>query len=353
LGLSHSRNLVRTQGGWRRRIARGFAAYNLRFANGNFGRRWEFMVRLLILSLFWALFSPLASTHACAAQTRAGDAGCRVCFYGPDNIVFDAAGDAYVTDSDHKSRFRVVKISPEGEVVSEWKIFAATGPGKNPGPEGIAIDGEGNIFVTDGGALRVLKVSPAGKALMTIDGGKIPFQSLGHVALDRAGNICVADAEQNAIYKFSPTGKPLAFWKKQRGADLDEWNGPETFAVRTDGTLAIEDWGNRRVDVISPTGKALFTVGSRGSGPGQFKSDSGMAVDSHGDIYVTDWGLHRIQKFDASGHLLSTIPSHASAQFFGEGPAGLSIDKQGNFYTVDGLSIMKFSLEGKVLARWR
>jgi DNA-binding beta-propeller fold protein YncE len=117
--------------------------------------------------------------------------------------------------------------------------------------------------------------------------------------------------------------------------------------------LAIEDWDNRRVDVISASGKALFTVGSRGSGPGQFKSDSGMAVDSSGDIYVTDWGLHRIEKFDASGHFISSIPRNGSAQFFGEGPAGLSIDKRGNFYTVDGRSIMKFSSDGEVLARWR
>ena len=305
---------------------------------------------LLALSLFWALLSPLVSIHA--AQSHPGDAGCRICFYGPDNIVFDAAGNAYVTDSDHKSRFRVVKISPQGEVVAEWHIFAP-GPGKNPGPEGIAIDPEGNIFVTDGGALRVLKVSPAGKVLMSIAGGRNPFQDLGHVVLDRFGDIYVADAAQNAIYKFSPVGKPLAFWKKHRGRNPDEWNGPETFAVRADGTLVIEDSRNQRVDVMSPSGKDLYIVGSRGIGPGQIKSGAGIAVDSAGNIYFTDWGLHRILKFDASGHLLSAIPRHVDPQFFGEGPAGLSIDKQGNFYTVDGLSILKFSPDARVLARWR
>lgn len=308
------------------------------------------MRSLLGLLLFWALFLQLVSVHA--PQSHARDAGCRVCFYGPDNIVFDTAGNAYVTDSDHKSRFQVLKVSRQGEVLAQWHIFAA-GPGKNPGPEGIAIDREGNIFVTDGGALRVLKVSSAGKVLMSIDGGKEPFQDLGHVALDRLGNIYVADARQNAIYKFSSMSKPLAFWKRQRGGNPDEWNGPETFAVRTDGTLVIEDWGNWRIAVVSPLGKPLFTMGSRGTGPGQFKSTSGIAVDSDGNIYVPDWGLHRIQKFSVSGHVLSTIPRNAGARLFGQGPAGLTIDEQGNFYTVDGLSIIKFSSAGRVLARWR
>ena len=312
------------------------------------------MLSVLIVALMSMLLSPFASPRVSvrAAQSRAGETACRVCFYGPDTIVFDAAGDAYVTDSDHKSKFRVVKLSPQGNILAEWHLFA-TGRGKRPGPEGIAIDHEGNIFVTDGGALRVLKVSPTGKVLMSIDGGKEPFQDLGHVALDRAGNIYVADAAQNAIYKFSPEGKPLALWKKQRGANPDEWNSPETFAVRTDGTLVVEDAGNRRVDVMSPSGKDLFTVGARGTGPGQIQAGAGICVDSSGNIYITDWELHRIQKFDASGHLLSTIPSNVGPQIFGEGPAGLTIEKEGDFYTVDGLSILKFSRDGRVLARWR
>lgn len=116
--------------------------------------------------------------------------------------------------------------------------------------------------------------------------------------------------------------------------------------MRADGTLAIEDSRNQRVDVMPASGRDLFTVGSSGIGPGQIKSGAGIAVDSAGNIYFTDWALHRIQKFDASGHLLSTIPRHVGPRFFGQGPAGLSIDKQGNFYTVDGLSILKFSPDG-------
>jgi DNA-binding beta-propeller fold protein YncE len=307
----------------------------------------------MISILIATLMALIPQTHARAAQAQgAATASCRLCFYGPDNIAFDAAGNAYVTDSDQKRRFRVMKISPRGQLLAEWRLFV-TEPGKRPGPEGIAVDRHGNVFVTDGGALCVLKVSPAGKVLMTIRDGKTPFQDLGHVALDDFGNIYVADAAQNAIYKFSSSGKLLAIWKRPRGSNLDEWNGPETFVVRADGLMVVEDWGNRRIVIVAPSGETLFAFGSRGSGPGQFKSDSGIAVDAAGNIYVTDWELHRIEKFDATGHLLSSFPRDASAQLFGEGPAGLTIDKQGDFYTVDGLSILKFSGDGRVLARWR
>ena len=79
-----------------------------------------------------------------SAQSLATAAACSLCFYGPDNIVFDAAGNAYITDNDHKSHFRVLKVSPQGTRIAEWQVFRAV-RGRGSGPEGIAIDSDGNI----------------------------------------------------------------------------------------------------------------------------------------------------------------------------------------------------------------
>lgn len=269
-------------------------------------------------------------------------------FYGPDNIVFDAKTNAYVTDSDHKSRFRVVKISPEGRQLGDWPVFLAV-KGRDSGPEGIAIDAGGNIFVTDGGRLEILKLSPEGNLLMTIGKNISLFHDLGHVAIDPAGYIYVAEGGQNRIQKFSPDGERVALWQHFKGKGQEEWNMPETIAVRPDGTLVVEDWGNRRIIVLSPDGKTQFTFG----GPDQFGNSSGLCADREGNIFVSDQKLHRVQKFDARGKLLSTISNSSDNTLFSQGPGGIAADSEGNLYSPDGLSIVKFSPRGKLLARWR
>jgi DNA-binding beta-propeller fold protein YncE len=300
-------------------------------------------------SLF--LFLALA-VSICPNAVAGDDSDCQLCLYGPDNMVFDAVGNIYLTDSDHKSRFRVVKISADGRLLDEWHPFEAKFTGKQ-GPEGIAIDLRGEILVTDAGARAVLKLSPTGKVLMRVDGAGADFEDLGHVAVDSAGNIYVAEAARNLIQKFSPAGEQIAVWKKAKGAGPDEWNNPETIAVRPDNTVVVEDWGNHRVVVLSPLGKALFAFGEAGSGPGQFRSSAGLAVDRQGDIYVADDKLHRVQKFDASGRLLSIYSNDGSVRLFTEGPGAIAVDEKGNLYAPDGLTILKLSPQGGVLARWR
>lgn len=290
----------------------------------------------------------------------ANEAACTLCFYGPDNIVFDAAGNAYITDNDHKSHFRVLKVSPQGTRIAEWRVFRDV-QGRSSGPEGIAIAPDGNIFVTDGGELRVLKFSPTGKLLTSIGSKRPWFHDLGHVAVDSAGYIYVAEGGANRIQKFSSDGQRVAVWQRSKGDELDQWNTPETIAVRSDGSLVVEDAGNHRIVVISThTGRTQFVFGSRGKGPGQFVEDEGSGVDQEGNIYVSDWTLHRVQKFDPHGQLLSTISNSDDNVLFSQnGPAGVTVDAHENLYTVDGygiagrMSVVKFSQQGKLLARWR
>jgi DNA-binding beta-propeller fold protein YncE len=313
--------------------------------------------RSILLGVVCFLAGEWAFPHSWAT---ANEGACTLCFYGPDNIVFDAAGNAYITDNDHSSHFRVLKVSPQGTRIAEWRVFRAV-QGRSSGPEGIAIDSDGNIFVTDGGALRVLKFSPTGKLLLSI-GSKHPwFHDLGHVAVDSAGYIYVAEGEANRIQKFSSGGSRVAVWERSKGSASDQWNTPETIAVRSDGTLVVEDAGNHRIVVISTgNGQTQFVIGGQGNGPGQFVEDEGSGVDDEGNIYVSDWTLHRVQKFDPRGKLLSAISNSSDNVLFSQnGPAGVSVDAHGNLYTVDGygiagrMSVVKFSQNGKLLARWR
>jgi tripartite motif-containing protein 71 len=303
------------------------------------------LAALSVSALAWVAQPPLRPQAQAAEHSS-----CRICFYGDDNIVFDAAGNIYIADSDHGGRSRVLKLSGDGRLILDWRLFHPVA-GKRSGPEGIALDREGNLLVTDGGADTVLRLTPDGEIVGRI-GGPGTFQDLGHVAADAAGNLYVAEAGPNRIQKFDASGKRIAVWQRTRGAGPDQWDGPETIAVRGDGSLAVEDWRNHRIVVLSSAGDTLFRFGASGKGPGQFARSAGLAVDSAGDIYVADDALHRVQEFSPSGRLLTAWPKPEGDRLFTSGPGGIALDAAGRLYAPDGETIVVFSRQGKALARW-
>jgi sugar lactone lactonase YvrE len=276
---------------------------------------------------------------------------CQICWFGPDDIVFDHDGNIYVTDSDHRSLFRIVKLSRAGALIASWPVFAqASGP--TGGPEGIAIDGDGNIFVVDTGARQILKLSSTGLIRSRIDDGTTRFNP-GHVAVAPDESIYVSEPDSNAIERISSEGRILSVWRRPRGRGPEQWDGTESIAMRPDGGLVLEDWRNRRVAVLSRGGRTVFAFGGAGSGPGRFENSSGLCVDRDGNIYVADWKLHRVQKFSPDGKLLAVIADSRSNALFLQGPTSIAIDSRGRLYAADGLTIVIFTLEGKLLDRWQ
>jgi sugar lactone lactonase YvrE len=80
---------------------------------------------------------------------------------------------------------------------------------------------------------------------------------------------------------------------------------------------------------------------------------AGLAVDGSGDIYVADIGLHRVQKFDPKGQWLAMIGNSHGNTVFNAGPGSVAVDSDGNLYSADGMSVVKYTANGTVLARWQ
>jgi tripartite motif-containing protein 71 len=211
---------------------------------------------------------------------------------GPDKLAFDATGDLYVTEVGTQSadaNSRVQKFSSAGLPLATWGSFGRA-PGQFDTPVGIAVDHQGVIYVADAGNHRVQTLSALGQPLTqwhTVGSGTGEGNEIGYdLALDAGGNVYVSDAHPfstgtDHIQKFSSSGELLATWGGT-GTGPGQFDNPTGLAVDGKGDLFIADTGNNRIQELSPTGQYLAQWKISG-----LSFVSKVALDGHGNIYVS------------------------------------------------------------------
>ena len=191
------------------------------------------------------------------------------------------------------------------------KLLGSFGSGMFNFPHGLAVDREGNVWVTDQAANPpnnkgqvVYKFSPQGKVLMTIGkpgvagNGPDTFNQPSDVFVAPNGNIFVADGhgpQTNArIVKFDKNGKFIKEWGGH-GSDDMHLEGPHALAMDSRGRLFVGDRTNNRVQVFDQEGKLLASWK-------QFGRPSGIFIDRDDMMYVTDSESRSDNKPEEYGH---------------------------------------------------
>ena len=167
------------------------------------------------------------------------------------------------------------------------KLIRSFGSGMFLFPHGIAIDKDDNVWITDGQmangkGFTVVKFSPDGKVLMTLD---YAFNQPNDVAIAPNGDIFVAEGHtpmmgSAQILKFNKDGKFLMKWGKH-GSGPGEFEVPHTLAFDSRGRLFVGDRANNRIQIFDQDGKFLDQWK-------QFSRPSGMYIDKNDILYVTD-----------------------------------------------------------------
>ena len=322
----------------------------------------------------------------------ADDSGTFASFSSPSGVAVDGTGTVYVAD---RTNDKVRKITSAGVVTTlarNVSINSADGIGTAAlfnSPSGIAVDGEGNLYVADTHNQKIRKISPAGivttlagsgSYCMGPNGGPITladgtgtsarFNSPFGIAVDGQGNVYVADTWGNQIRKITPTGDvtTLAGSGVKGSADgigtAATFNYPYGVAVDILGNVYVGDTGNYKIRKITSTGvvTSLAGTGSWGFGDGTgtaagFKSPIGLAVDIAGNVYVADNGNSQIRKISPAGVVTTFAGSGVSNPTAGSSsapnvfyPYGISIDAAGNLYVSDNSThlILKITPAGVV-----
>ncbi|MCK4803922.1 MAG: VWA domain-containing protein [Spirochaetes bacterium] len=246
------------------------------------------------------------------------------------------------------------------QVEGQWDSYES-GEGELSAPFGIAGGPRGNIYVVDNANNRIQKFDSSGNFITRWGGLKRrrhegesdgKFYKLEGVAVDSNGYVYVTDTGNNRIQKFDSSGNFITKWGFQ-GQRKGGFRSPSAIAVDSKGYVYVADVGNNRIQKFDSDGNFITLWGTRGTGAGQFNIPSGVAIDAYRNIYVADFGNRRVQIFESDG----TYITQWSIKGRGKGdvvPAGIEVDSSGNVYIADtfGKQIQKFDNDGNFISGW-
>lgn len=315
------------------------------------------------------LVTTLAGTALNAGS--ADGAGASAQFLGPQSVAIDSAGNVYVADTLNDT---IRKITPSGIVTTLAGTAGKAGSANGIGaaaqfrqPEGVAVDGAGNVYVADSLNFAIRKIAPSGLVSTfagtpgdagTADGPSSTAQFVfpQGITVDASNNVYVTDS--NRVRKIAPSGIVTTVCSMEAS----------NVAVDNAGSLYVANNEGQTISRITPSGTVTTLAGVSGAigtvdGVGDlarfdFLPGVGLAVDSSGNIYAADAGNNRIRKITQAGSvttLAGEVGSLGSADGTGSAaqfdwPSGMCVDDFGNIYAADffNFTIRKITPSGIV-----
>jgi tripartite motif-containing protein 71 len=220
---------------------------------------------------------------------------------GHDGVMYVLSRGNYDTAVQWPGK-RVTMCTLDEEYLGELS-GGGTGDGQIMWPAGIALDRDGNVYVSDEALNRVSVFRKSGEFLGSWGSegsGDGEFNRPAGMAFDQDDNLLVADGLNCRIQRYTRDGRYLGGWGRPGTSD-GEFNVPWGITVDRAGNVYVGDWRNDRVQKFDADGRHLNTWGSSGRGDGEFRRPAGVTVDQDGDIYIADWGNERVQVLGPDG----------------------------------------------------
>lgn len=296
----------------------------------------------------------------------------------PGGIALDIAGNLYIADVNNN---RVRKVTPAGVISTiagnGTAGFAGDGGAATAAqlkrPSHVAVDGSGNVYITDGDNARIRKVTASGTISTYAGNGSLGFAGDGGpatagklyqpaaICLDASGNLYIADGFNQRIRKVDAAGmlstvagKGTYGFSGDGGPAINaEFNGTVGLARDAAGNIFVADKTNNRIRKIDPTNvistyAGKDTGGYSGDGGAatiaKLKTPTAVRVSKTNELVFVDYGNNVIRKVSTAG-VITTIAGSGALGTTGDGgpataakftwPSDIAFDTAGNIYIAD------------------
>jgi len=304
----------------------------------------------------------------------------------PLGVSVDSSGNLYIAENISIRRVDgatgvITTVAGNGT----WGFSGDGGPATAAqlnGPVGVSVDGVGNLYIGDWGGDRIRRVDGATGIITTVagngvsgfsgDGGPATAAQLSGpegLSVDGAGNLYIADRYNHRIRRVDGVTGIITTVagsgpSDQLGGGFSGDGGPATAAklnmphdvvLDSAGNLYIADSVNNRTRRVDGATGMITTVA--GNGVSGFSGDGGPAttaqlnfpisvsVDGVGNLFIADYDNQRIRRVDGATGIITTVVGNGMQGFGGDGgaatvaqlnfPFGLRMDGAGNLYIAD------------------
>lgn len=139
------------------------------------------------------------------------------------------------------------------------------------------------------------------------------------------------------------------------GSGDGQFNQPYGLDMGTNGYLYVVDRSNNRIHVVDTNGTYILKWGSYGSGDGQFNSPQDVAVATNGLVFVADTGNNRIQVFDSTGSFVRKWGSQGSGDGQFDALRGVAVHEASGLVLAserNNFRVQVFQQDGTFVRKW-
>jgi tripartite motif-containing protein 71 len=286
-----------------------------------------------------------ASGNVCQGATAGSLAGQ---LKSPCGIALTAGGNVWVADTGNN---RIEKFGPNGNLINTVSSEGFE-PGKLKTPTAITVAPDNSIWVADAGNNRIEQWNSSlafVRAVGTKGTGPEQFLYPSGIEADSTGALWVSDIANGSVQEFDEFGTFIQKFNDAPGSA----GSPRGLAIDAKGSIWVADRYLFKVYRWTVPGFPVYasSLGSSGSGNGQFTEPVDVAADNSGNFWVLDAAQNRMQQFDATGKWLR----NAGAAGTGAGkltlPKAIALDSKANAWVADtgNNRIVEFNEKGEFI----
>ncbi len=322
----------------------------------------------------------------------------------PADVAMDSSGDLFIADTDNNEVDEVNLATGQETIVAGDGTAGYSGDGGQATkaelnlPEGLAVDGHGNLFIADSGNNVIREVNLKSGIITTLAGSsmmlpnsKIIIGIAGYkgddglaavaelndpigLALDGTGDLFIADSGNNVIREIVPGTNGLqdgiittyagdynnglgGYGGDNGPATAAQLNDPQGIAIGPTGNLFIADSGNNRVREVNKKTGIITTVAGDGTAGSTGDTSNGVATSAElndpigvvvtggGAIDIADSANNVIRQVTLTSNTITTIAGNGGSGDDGDGgpaadaqlsfPQGLVVDSAGDLFIAD------------------